>query len=120
MTRRLYRLMLLPLLVIGMIAVAACEDDAADTGGRESNVRQETRSVLQELRTELDRGIDPQRKENLVERCANALARLRAANDPQADRMANFCDSLEDTDPNTPAAWDDIRNRLNELINQLG
>jgi hypothetical protein len=44
------------------------------------------------------------------------LERLRDADDPQADRLADFCDSLEDTNLNTPAAWEDIRARLDELI----
>jgi hypothetical protein len=119
MSRLSYRHFFLPLLLISVIAVA-CEEDAPTATDREGNAREETREVLQDLRTELDQGIDPERKENLVERCTNALDRLRAADDPQADRVANFCDSLEDTNPNTPAAWDDIRNRLNELITQLG
>lgn len=118
MLRHSYRL-LLPLIAVSMILVAACGEDAVETADRESNVREETRGILQDLRTELDQGIDPERKENLVARCADALARLRAADDPQADRLANFCDSLEGTNPNTPAAWDDIRTRLNELITQL-
>lgn len=120
MTRLPRRLLLLPLLVLGMILFAACEDDEpVDTAQRETSVRAETRGILEDLRTELDQGIDPERKENLVEQCADALERLRAADDPQADRLANFCDSLEDTNPDTPAAWDDIRSRLTELINQL-
>ena len=106
------------LLMAGTLAVAACDDSSAveDVGKEGINVREQARTVLAELRTELDRGITPERKEDLLRRCMTALRRLQEANDPQAGDLANFCDSLEDTNPNTPAAWDDIRRRLDELI----
>ena len=115
------RLVILPLLLgLGLVLVAACEEnDAPAVNTRDRDLRRDVRGTLEELRTELDQGITPERKEQLVRRCANALERLRAANDPQADRLAGFCDSLETTNPTTPAAWDDIKARLNELIRQF-
>ncbi len=112
------RLVILPLLLgLGLVLVAACEErDAPAVTNRDTDLRRDVRGTLEELRTELDQGITPERKEQLVRRCANALERLRSNNDPQADRLLGFCNSLEDTNPNTPAAWDDIRRRLDELI----
>jgi hypothetical protein len=112
----LIRLALLPALMLAVALVAAgCEEDArGDVDSPEA--REQGRATLEELRTELDRGITPERKERLVARCVEALERLRDADDPQADRLADFCDSLEDTNLNTPAAWEDIRARLDELI----
>ena len=105
--------------VLGFGLVVACGEDEPQIGGSSAGAREQTRQTLEELRDELREGIDPERKERLVRRCATALERLRSANDQQADRLANFCDSLESTNPNTPAAWDDIRARLNELITQF-
>ncbi len=107
------RLLALPLLVLGLVLVAGCDDEQVT--GEEGRVRRETREVLENIRKDLD-SITPERKEQLVRRCVNAVEQLRKNNDPQADRLLDFCDSLEDTNPNTPAAWDDIRRRLDELI----
>ena len=107
------------IVVLGVGLVAACGEDDTGVSSVNSETRDQTRQTLEQLRDELREGIDPQRKERLVRRCATARERLRAANDRQADRLANFCDSLESTNPNTPAAWDDIRSRLNELITQF-
>ncbi len=115
------RLLILPLILgLGLVLVAACEESnppAVNT--RDADLRRDVRGTLEELRTELDQGITPERKEQLLRRCTNALERLRANDDPQADRLAGFCDSLESTNPNTPAAWNDIKSRLNELIKQF-
>ena len=106
------------LLIAGAIGLSACEENsvAEDVGKEGVNVREQARTVLEDLRTDLDRGVTPERKEDLLMRCMKALRQLQQANDPQADDFANFCDSLEDTNPNTPAAWDDIRRRLDELV----
>ncbi len=115
------RLLILPLILgLGLVLVAACEEsNPPAVNNRETDLRRDVRGTLEELRTELDQGITPERKEQLLRRCTNALERLRANDDPQADRLAGFCDSLETTNPNTPAAWDDIKARLNELIKQF-
>ena len=117
MRRRTFALVLpLALVVLGGALLVACDEDVAADRDR---ARQETERVLSELRSELDRGITPERKEQLVKRCADALERLRKNSDADADRLANFCDSLEETTPDTPGGWDDIRNRLNELIRRF-
>lgn len=115
------RLLILPLILgLGLVLVAACEEsDAPAVNTRDSDLRRDVRGTLEELRTELGQDITPERKEQLIGRCANAFERLRANNDPQADRLAGFCDSLETTNPNSPAAWNDIKTRLNELIRRL-
>jgi hypothetical protein len=107
-------LLAIPLLVLGTLALAAC-----DEGSTATTDRQQTRATLEELRDELDEGITPERKEQLVRRCTTALEQARRQVESQADRLATFCDSLEETDPTTPAAWDDIRRRLDELIAQV-
>jgi hypothetical protein len=122
MSRLPLRLLLVLLLALGLVLAAACEEDPAETRTTEADPRAEARQVLETLRTELNRdagNVVPERKEALLQRCVNALERLVAAEDERAGLVDDFCDSLEDTNPNTPAAWDDIRARLNELIDRL-
>lgn len=116
MPRVTVRFLILPLLLcLGLALVTACEEETPPERG-DVDVRQDVRETLDELRTQLDRETTPEIKEELLERCVDALALLRAHNDPQTERMASFCTSLQATDPNTPAAWDDIRRRLTVLI----
>lgn len=123
MSHRFVRLLLLPLVLLSVVAVTACKDDPAETRSDEISSREETRQVLETLRFELARDvrdITPERKEELLQRCMTALERVLADKDERAGLLAGFCDSLEDTNPNTPAAWDDIRRQLDELIHRFG
>lgn len=121
MSRRFNRLLVLPIALLGVVVVTACEDDPAETRGGEISGREETRQVLEELRTELARDageVTPERKEALLERCVRALERIRADDQEGAGLLDDWCDSLEDTNPNTPAVWDELRRGLDKLIEQ--
>lgn len=106
------------LMALGAAVIAGCDDDtSAGVSGREA--QQETRRTLEDLRTEISGDVTPERKQQMLQRCRTAVDRLRRSDDPQADRLADFCQSLEATNPDTPAAWNDIRARLDELITQF-
>jgi hypothetical protein len=117
------RLLAIPVLTLGLIVAAACDDEPenAEIAG-DIDRRAEVVALLERLQTELNRDagdLTPERKEALLERCIDALEEVRAIGDPDEALVGDFCDSLEDTNPNTPAAWDDIRRRLDELIERF-
>ena len=120
MIRTRFRFLVVPLVVLlGGALLSACDADEPEARQESRQVREDVREVLTDLEEALREQDFPEQKEQLLRRCVAALERLRDANDAQADRLASFCDSLEVTNPNTPAAWDDIRARLNELIRQF-
>ena len=109
-------LTILAVMAFGAITLAACEDpDAAPPG----TARQEVRRDLEDLRAELAQGVTPERKEQILRRCVRAVARLAAENDADAERLTHFCESVEATTTEVPAAWSEVRARLDELIEKL-
>jgi hypothetical protein len=106
------------LLLLGGLLSIACEEGATARVGS-TEARQQTGKDLEALRVEVQNEISTSRKEQALRRCRTAADRLRRADDPDLARLTDLCQSIEATDPNTPAAWDDIRSRLDDLIKRF-
>ncbi|MFP5377214.1 MAG: hypothetical protein ACLGIO_10615 [Acidimicrobiia bacterium] len=121
---RLLRLMAVITLVT---ALGACGDDDADDVAREAEeAAQEAGEVAQDawasLRTDAERLVDeirtrndPEAKDQLLDRCRDALEDLRQAESPDADRVAALCDRIQGTDVGDRDAWSDVEREISEL-----
>jgi len=109
--------------------LAACGDGDTDTEATGDTVEEAARDARQEaedafasLRTDGERLIDelqtrnaPEVKQQLLDRCRDALERLRQAGSDQTDRVDDLCNRIRETDPNDPALWRDVRQQLEQL-----
>jgi nucleotidyltransferase/DNA polymerase involved in DNA repair len=120
-------------LVMITIALAAlltgCGDNGADTEATGDTVeeaatdaRQEAEDAFASLRTDAERLIDelqtrnaPEIKQQLLDRCRDALQRLRQAGSDQTDRVDDLCNRIREVDPNDDAMWSEVRQQLMEL-----
>lgn len=118
------------LVLSGSVALAACGDDADETA---EDVRERTEEVAEDaasaareawatLRTDTERLVDeiqtrndPRTKQQLLDRCRDALQKLREARSDQADRAEEVCDLIRDTDVNDRDAWSDVKDRVERI-----
>ncbi len=112
----------------GMTALVLLFGAGVSGACREANdgaARNRTGDAWQGLRSDGDRLVDQvqthhdsKAKQNLLDRCHDAVERLHTADDARASRVDAFCDSIRETDPNTSAAWNDIRQRLAVILRE--
>jgi hypothetical protein len=115
------------LLGVAVIVGACTEEEAEDVGRQVGEATEDAVAAAQDawatLRTDADRlvdeiktGDDSQAKEELLERCRNAVEKLRKAESDQAERLDEVCDRIRDMDPSdNDTSWDEIQNRIEEL-----
>ncbi len=119
----------LVMITIALAALSAgCGENGADTATGDTveeaamDARQEAEDAFASLRTDAERLIDelltrnaPEIKQQLLDRCRDALERLREAGSDQTDRVDDLCNRIRDTDPNDRAAWRDVREQVEQL-----
>lgn len=109
--------------------LAGCSDaDVAPEGTSDTiedvadDARQRAEEAFASLRTDAERVVDelqteqaPQAKDELLERCRDALERLREADSEATDRVGQICDRIRDTDVSDADAFNTIRQEINEI-----
>lgn len=115
-------------LAVGALFVA-CGDDDVDTEATPDTVeeaardaREEAKDTFASLRTDAERFLDeirtrraPEAKQALLDRCRDALERLRQAESTQAQRLDDLCNRIRDTEPTDTAAWQQVQDELDRL-----
>lgn len=108
---------------------AACGTDDIDTETTQDTIeetagdaRQAAEEAFEELRTGGERLVDeiqtrnaPEAKEQLLDRCRDALERLRKADSDQAERVDDLCNRIRDADVSNSEAWNEIREEIEKL-----
>ncbi len=125
-----HRTKIIAMVMAGALALVGCGDDgdtAADNVGQETqeaaqDARTAARDVWASFRTDVERLVDeirtqdaPRVKEELLQRCRDALERLRQAGSDQVDRVEQLCDRVQETDVGNTSAWNDIRREIEQL-----
>lgn len=119
--------MVLIAIALGVLFVA-CGDDA-DTQATQDTVQEATRDAREEtenafatLRTEGERLLDqfqtrnaPEAKQQLLDKCRDALERLRKANSDQAGRVDSLCNRIRDTEPSNASVWREVKDEIAKL-----
>jgi hypothetical protein len=57
----------------------------------------------------------PEAKQQLLDRCRDALERLREADSEDAERVESLCDRIRDTDIEDSSVWNDIKEQIEQL-----
>lgn len=110
-------------------ALAGCSSDDVGTAAtrdtieeRAGDVQEAARDGLASLRTDVERLIDdvqarnaPEAKERLLERCRDALERLRRANSDSADRVQGLCDRIQGADITNESVWNEIKQEVEQI-----
>lgn len=121
--------MVLITIALGMLFVA-CGDDP-DTQATQDTVEDATRDAREEaenafatLRTEAERLMDefqtrnaPEVKQQLLDKCRDALEELRKANSDQAGRVDSLCNRIRETDPSNASVWREVKDEITKLRN---
>ncbi|MFP5316671.1 MAG: hypothetical protein ACLGI2_00040 [Acidimicrobiia bacterium] len=118
------------MLAVAALFFVACGDDG-ETAGNGAEQRSEeaagearaaARDAWASVRTDAERLIDeirtqdaPRLKEQLLDRCRDALERLREAGSDRSDEADRLCDRVRDTDVTSTDAWADIRRQIEQL-----
>ena len=124
----------LVLLVAAVIAAGCSDDNKVDTDKAKAQatkaaeqVKQQTRDAWASLRTDGDRLADqvqtrkdPEAKKQLLDKCRDAVERMRKDDQPNADRVNKLCDRIRDADPNDSATWNDVKAQIKDLNAQFG
>lgn len=133
MKQRMPRL-LVAVLLIGAVALVACEDGSDVTAEQAQDRINETSDDVQaqaddvwaDLRTDGERLIDEVQtrndsdaKDQLLDRCRNAEEQLRKDDNANADRVNELCDDIRNADPDDSQAWTTIKARFDELSNEF-
>ena len=97
--------------------------DSASTAGQ--NLQEAARNAWASLRTDSDRLIDriqtngdSEAKQQLLDKCRDTVEQLRKGQSSSADQVNALCNDIRDRNPGD-AGWDSIRNRFNDLNNQI-
>ncbi|HWC11729.1 MAG TPA: hypothetical protein VG455_10945 [Acidimicrobiales bacterium] len=126
-----FRRKLETVILVGALTLAGCGDDNGET--TVDTVEQQTeeaardaRAAAQDIwasvRTDAERLLDqirtedaPRFKEQLLERCRDALERLRKAESDAAGRVEDLCSRIQETDVTNADAWADIRREIDQV-----
>ncbi len=106
---------------------AGCGEDADTQATRDTveesaqDARQAAENAFAALRTDAERLVDeiqtrkaPEAKEALLDRCRNALERMRKAESESADEVDRLCNRIRETDIDVPA-WAEIKAEIERL-----
>ncbi len=120
---------------LAMITVAlgalfvGCGDNDADTEATGDTVeqaageaRQEAEKAFASWRTDAERLLDeiqtrnaPEAKQQLLDRCRDALEQLREADSAQADRVDDLCNRIRDTEVSNMSVWREVKDEVAKL-----
>ena len=122
---------ILTVMLVGALTFVACGDDNGETmtdtidpqtEEAAGDARDAARDAWASVRTDAERLLDeirtqdaPRFKEELLERCRDALERLRQAGSDQADRVEQLCSRIQETDVANADAWADIKREVDQL-----
>lgn len=109
--------------------LTACGSDDVDTDATGDTIeetaedaREAAEDAMADLRTGAERFVDeiqtrnaPEAKEQLLERCRDALERLRKADSDDADRVEELCGRIRDADVKNASVWDEIKAEIEKL-----
>ena len=94
--------------------------DTIEQAGDEA--RNAARDGLASLRTDAERIADdvqarnaPEAKQQLLDRCRDALERARKANAENADRVERICDRIRDADIKNVSVWNEIKQEIEQV-----
>lgn len=106
----------------------ACGDDVDTEATRDTvaesaeDAREAAEKAFAELRTQGERLVDevqtmnaPAAKEQLLDRCRDALERLRRAESDRADQVDSLCNRIRDADVENDDRWREIKDELSRL-----
>jgi len=106
----------------------ACGDDVDTEATRDTvaesaqDAREAAENAFAELRTQGERLVDevrtrnaPEAKEQLLDRCRDALERLRKAESDRADQVDALCNRIRDADVENDDRWGEIKDELSRL-----
>ena len=114
-------------LLVGAVALAACDDGSNVTADQAQDRINETSEDIEPqandiwagLRTDGERLIDeiqtrndPEAKDRLLDRCRDVEEQLRESENTNADRVNEFCDDIRDADPEDNSVWNEIKTRF--------
>ena len=115
---------------VAALFLVACGDDGEATGNdveqrteeAADDARETARDAWASVRTDAERLIDeirtrdaPRLKEQLLDRCRDALENLRAAGVDRADDVDRLCDRVRDTDVTNTDVWSEIKREIDQL-----
>jgi hypothetical protein len=118
------------LLLIASVGAIACDEESEATADRANetvkettkNLTEDTRQAWASLRVDTERLLDqaqtrndPDAKQRVLSQCRDLEEKLRKQDAPNADRVNEFCDKVRTTDPTNTSAWDDLKQRFNDL-----
>lgn len=115
------------LALVGALAACSSDDGGSDvTGETIDRVADEAREAagdgLASLRADAERLVDEiqsrnasEAKQQLLDRCRSALERLRAASSEEAERVADICDRVQNSDLDNRSAWAEIRQEIEKV-----
>ena len=109
--------------------LAGCGSDDIDTEATGDTIEESAEdarvageNAFAEFRTGGERLVDeirtrnaPEAKQQLLDRCRDALERLREADSDDADRVDALCDRIRDTDIQDSSVWDEIKEQIEQL-----
>jgi len=121
------------MLIISIFALSGvltgCSSDDVDTEltrdtieRTTQNVQEAARDGVATLRTDAERLVDdiqtrnaPEAKQQLLDRCRDALERLRKAGSNDADRVAGICDRTQNSEIENRPVWDEIKQEIEKI-----
>ncbi len=121
---------LLSLVMAVAVASGGCGDDdnsaAESVGQGTQEAAQDARAAAQDLwasvRTDAERLLDeirtenaPRFKEELLQRCRDALERVRQAQSGAAAVVEQLCSRIQETDVGSAGVWADIKREIDHL-----
>ena len=109
--------------------LAGCGTDDVDTEATRDTIEQAGQSAqdaaregMASLRTDAERFVDeiqtrnaPEAKQQLLDRCRDALERMRKAGSNDADRVAGICDRIQNSDVQNRPVWDEIKQEIEKI-----
>lgn len=110
-------------------ALTGCSSDDVGTDvtrdtieERAGDVQEAAREGMSGLRTDIERLIDdvqarnaPEVKQQLLDRCRDALERLRRASSDSADRVQGLCDRIQGADITNQSVWNEIKQEVEQI-----
>ena len=111
------------------LVLAGCGSEDVDTDAvvddASEDARAEAEEALADLRTEAEEALDelptpeaPDVKQELLDRCRDAVESMREADMQTADSAQQICDRIEGADVSDMDLWNDIQQEIEDL--QMG
>lgn len=89
----------------------ATEDARAEADEALANLRTEAEEAVEEVRT----GGAPEFKQELLDRCQDALEQLREADSEAAGSVEQVCERVEGTDVSNADVWSEIQQEIDNI-----